>query len=74
MPKGANMLIAFDENGISKSREATAEEIEYIQTVQAEAAEAKKIEIAEREAFLSQRKAIAERLGLTADELKILLG
>jgi hypothetical protein len=67
------MIIAFEENGISKEREATAEEIAYIADAQAEAQAAK----AEEQSILSQRAldkaALLERLGITDEEAKLLL-
>lgn len=51
-------------------RNATAEEIAQMK-IDAENATAKK---AEAEAKEAQRQAIADRLGLTAEELKVLLG
>jgi hypothetical protein len=52
----------------------TAQEIKEIEKIQKAAADEQKIieaELAEKEA---ERQAVLDRLGLTADELKILLG
>ena len=67
------MLITFMENGESKQREATAEEIEYIESVQAAVAESKKIEENEIAAKTKAKSALLEKLGITADEAKLLL-
>ena len=61
------------ENGESKQREATAEEIEYIESVQAAVAESKKIEENEIAAKTKAKSALLEKLGITADEAKLLL-
>jgi len=67
------MLITYVENGISKEREATADEVAYIEAAQAEAQSAK----AEEEFLAAQRAvdkaALLERLGITADEAALLL-
>lgn len=73
MPKGEKMLISYYENGESKHREATAEEIAYIEATQAEALAAKQ---AQEEADIAKANAkaiILDRLGITADEAKLLL-
>lgn len=67
------MIIAYEENGISKEREATAEEIAYIEAAQAEAQAAKAIEEAQLSAKASTRAAVLEKLGLTSEELEALL-
>ena len=51
-------------------RDATADEIAQIKIIEERAIAAK----AEAEAKSAERQAIADRLGLTLDELKLLLG
>ena len=58
------------ETGEITQRELTAAEIKSRETLQ-KAAKAKE---AEAEAKATARQAIADRLGLTADELQVLLG
>ena len=71
--KGSTMKIAFEENGIRKEREATAEEIAYLEAAQAEAAEAKAAELAEVAAQAEAKAEILDRLGITAEEAALLL-
>jgi hypothetical protein len=52
----------------------TAQEIKEIEKLQKEAAEQQAIIDAELAEKKAARQAIADRLGLTADELKLLLG
>jgi hypothetical protein len=69
--KGNPMIIAYEENGVSKEREATAEEKVLIVAAQAEAQESKNAELsilAQRDAALAKLTA----LGLTLDDLKAL--
>jgi hypothetical protein len=61
------------ENGESKQREATTEEIEYIESAQAEALASKKIEQNEILIKENAKLALLEKLGITADEAKLLL-
>lgn len=66
------MIIAYEENGISKEREATPEEVAYIESAQAEAQAAKAIEEAEaaaKEALRQSRREKLLALGLTEEEL-----
>lgn len=73
MPKGDKMLISYFEDGQSKHREATTEEIAYIEAAQAEALALK---VAQAEADAAQtaaKSALLTRLGITADEAKLLL-
>jgi len=58
------------ETGEETIRDATAEELENIKVI-AENHEARKAELAAKEAA---RQAMLDRLGLTADEAKLLLG
>jgi hypothetical protein len=67
------MIITYIENGESKQREATFEEIAYIQSLQADAQAAKAEELAILEQRASQKAALLERLGITEDEAKLLL-
>jgi hypothetical protein len=67
------MIIAYEENGISKEREATAEEIAYIESAQAEAQASKAIEEAEIAERASAKAAVLSKLGLTEDEMAALL-
>lgn len=73
MPKGEAMIIAYFENGESKQREATAEEVAYIEAAQAEAAATKEAQAKEEAAQAAAKAALLDRLGLTADEAKLLL-
>jgi hypothetical protein len=68
------MIIAYDDNGVSKEREATAAEKKIIIAAQADAAIAKAAEIAEAEAKATAKAALLDKLGITADEAKLLLG
>lgn len=74
MPKGAAMIISYTEDGISKQREATAEEAAYIESVQAEMAIYKAQEEAEKLAIANRKEAIYAKLGLTAEEVALLVG
>jgi len=67
------MIIAYEENGVSKERKATAQEITYLKAAQAEAAEAKEAELAELDAQAQAKAAVLDRLGITAEEAKLLL-
>jgi hypothetical protein len=58
------------ETGEEIVRDANADEIAQIKLDVAEAKTAK----AEREAKIAEREAILDRIGLTADELKTILG
>ena len=68
-----NLIITYIEDGESKQREATPEEIAVIEAAQADAQAAK----AEEEATANQRAvdkaALLERLGITDEEAKLLL-
>jgi hypothetical protein len=68
------MIIAYEEDGISKEREATAEEIAYIEEAQVEAQVSKKAELAELAAKAKAKAEVLDRLGITADEAALLLG
>ena len=61
------------ENG-QIERDATTEEKKQIEKEIAENKALEKLREAEAEAKAAQRQAILDRLGLTADEVKILLG
>ena len=74
MPKGEAMIIAYYENGESKHREATAEEVAYIEATQAEALAAKQAQEEADKAKADSKAALLERLGITADEAALLLG
>jgi len=67
------MFIAYVEDGISKQREATAEEIAYIESAQADAQAAKIVELAQMSKKAEAKAALLERLGITADEAALLL-
>jgi hypothetical protein len=73
MPKGATMIISYTENGISKQREATADEIAYIESVQAEMAISKAKEEADKLDIANRKEAIYLKLGLTAEEIAQIL-
>jgi hypothetical protein len=73
MPKGEKMIIAYHENGESKQREATADEVAYIQETQAEAIATIEAKAAADAAQATAKAALLERLGITADEAKLLL-
>jgi hypothetical protein len=68
------MIIAYDDNGVSKEREATAAEKKIIIAAQADAAITKEIEIAEAQARATAKAALLDKLGITVDEAKLLLG
>ena len=67
------MIIAYDDNGVSKEREATAAEKKIIIDAQADAAIAKAAEIAEAEAKAIAKAALLSKLGITAEEARLLL-
>jgi len=67
------MKIAYEENGISKEREANAEESAYILSAQADAAESKKVELAKIEERATAKAALLEKLNISLDEAKLLL-
>jgi len=67
------MIIAYEENGVSKEREATAEEITYLEDAQI-AAQAAKAEEETAAALKAEAKAgLLARLGITAEEAELLL-
>jgi hypothetical protein len=68
------VLISYSENGESKQREATPEEIAYLEKSQADALAAKELELAELAAKKEAKAALLDRLGMTEDEAKLLLG
>jgi len=67
------VIIAYNEDGISKEREATAAEKKIILDTQADAAIAKAAEIAEGQAKATAKAALLAKLGITAEEAKLLL-
>jgi hypothetical protein len=67
-------LIVDCSTGVTTEVELTAEEIEQREADAAAFAEAKAKEEAEAQAKAEARAAILERLGLTEDEAKVLLG
>jgi hypothetical protein len=71
--KEGKMIIAYVEDGVSKQREATAEEIAYIESAQADAQAAKAGELAELAKKAQAKAALLERLGITSDEAALLL-
>ena len=71
--KEGKMIIAYVEDGVSKQREATAEEIAYIESAQADAQASKAIELAELAKKAEAKAALLERLGITSDEAALLL-
>jgi hypothetical protein len=68
-----NMIITYIENDESKQREATAEEIEYIESAQKESQTAKSKENAESVLKAKAKADLLERLGITADEAALLV-
>ena len=68
------MIIAYVEDGVSKQREATAEEVAYIESAQADAQAAKAIELEALHKRAEAKAALLEKLGITEDEAKLLLG
>jgi hypothetical protein len=68
------MIITYIENGESKQREATAEEIAHIESAQADAQASKILELEQRAEKLTKKAALLDRLGITEDEAKLLLG
>ena len=67
------MIIAYNEDGISKEREATAAEKKIIIDAQADAAVVKAAEIAQAEAKATAKAALLSKLGITAEEARLLL-
>jgi len=67
------MIIAYEEDGISKEREATVAEEKIILAAQADAAVVKAAEIAAAEAKATAKAALLAKLGITAEEAKLLL-
>jgi hypothetical protein len=67
------MIISYDDNGISKEREATAEEVAYIEEAQAAAQAAKAEEITNAALKTEQKAGLLARLGITAEEAELLL-
>jgi hypothetical protein len=67
------MIITYIENGESKQREATKEEIAYIESVQADAQAEKVIELAELASKAEAKAALLDRLGITAEEAQLLI-
>jgi hypothetical protein len=68
------MIITYIENGESKQRKATADEIAYLESAQADAQSEKDAELAEISAKAEAKAALLARLGITADEAALLLG
>ena len=64
--------ILVSENGVT--REAVGAEKEYILDTQAQAALSKEEQKAEEAVKAQSKAAVLERLGITADEAKLLLG
>ena len=71
-----NMKITIKEFNVETGEETITERDETVAEKKAREAKAKEIEArqAEADAKEAARQAIAERLGLTADELAVLLG
>jgi len=71
------MIITYIEDGISKDREATADEVAYIKLAQADAEKSRAAELAESkakaEAKVSAQAKLAA-LGLTEEEVASILG
>lgn len=67
------MIISYYENGESKHREATSEEIAYIEATQAEALAAKQAQEEADAAKVNAKAELLNRLGITADEAALLL-
>ena len=68
------MLIAYDENGVSKQREASEDEIAYIDSAQKEAQAVDVMLKNEAAKKATAKTALLDRLGITAEEAKLLLG
>jgi len=68
------MIIAYTEDGTTKHREATAEEVANIEAVQAEAQALRAEQEAAAELRATEKAALLQRLGITADEAALLLG
>jgi hypothetical protein len=68
------MIITYVEDGESKQRKATDDEITYLKSAQADAQYEKNAELAEIAAKAEAKAALLERLGITADEAALLLG
>ena len=68
------MIITYIENGESKQREATIDEIAYLKSAQADAQAEKEAELAEIAAKAEAKAALLDRLGITAEEAALLLG
>ena len=67
------MIITYMQNGESKQREATAEEIAYIESAQADAQASKLIELEQIAEKSTAKAALLERLGITSDEAALLV-
>jgi len=66
--------IADAEKGTNEVRELTSAELKAHLAAQAQAQASDKTAQAEADAKAAQRQALLERLGITADEAKLLLG
>ena len=67
------MIITYIENGESKQREATDDEIAYIESAQADAQASKIVELEQIAEKSTAKAALLERLGITADEAALLV-
>lgn len=67
------MIIAYEENGISKQRPATEEEEALILAAQNDAQNAKATEEAEKAALIAKKEEVLNKLNLTDEEVKALL-
>jgi hypothetical protein len=67
------MLIAYDENGVSKQRQATEDEIAYIEAAQKEAQDVDVMLQNEADQKATAKAALLDKLGITAEEAKLLL-
>jgi hypothetical protein len=67
------MFIAYDENGVSKQRQATADEIAYIESAQKEAQGVDLMLENEAAKKAAAKATLLNKLGITSDEAALLL-
>jgi len=70
--KGEVMIIAYEENGVSKQRNATEEEIAYIAAAQKEAQDIDQILQTEAAAKAAAKAALLAKLNITPEEAALL--
>jgi hypothetical protein len=66
------MKISYSENGISKERQATDDEVLYIKSAQADAESSKNEEIEQKKSIATARENLCKKLGITIEDLKAL--